>query len=64
MICGGEKVYRDFYSRCDQMYISHVEFEGEADTFFPQINMDEWKIDREEFFPSRDDDTPSWFFRC
>lgn len=63
MICGGEKVYRDFYSRCDQMYISRVDFEGEADTFFPQINMDDWKIDREEFFPSKDDDTPSWTFQ-
>lgn len=39
MIMGGGKVYRDFLHRCDTCYITKIDGEFEADTWF--VNLDE-----------------------
>ena len=63
MICGGAKVYKDFLPKADKMYLSRVDFEGEADTFFPDFNRDEWLLDKDVFYPEKkDSNTPSWTF--
>ena len=62
MVCGGEKVYRDFLSHCDTLYLSNVEYEGKADTFFPEYDSKDWTTTREEFHPEKGD-TPSWTYQ-
>jgi dihydrofolate reductase len=34
----------------DKIYLTKVDFDGEADVFFPQINSNDWKIVEEKFF--------------
>jgi len=64
MICGGAKVYKDFLPKSDRMYLSQVDYEGEADTFFPEFNSSEWLLDKEEFHPAKEESgTPSWTFQ-
>jgi dihydrofolate reductase len=48
-IIGGGSVYRQFMPVADRLYITQIHKKTEADTFFPEINPQEWKeIEREE----------------
>jgi dihydrofolate reductase len=43
-ICGGASIYRQFMPLADKLYLTVVYKDFEADTFFPEINYDEWKL--------------------
>jgi dihydrofolate reductase len=43
-IIGGEKVYRDFLPLTEKIYLTEIEAEIEGDSFFPEINNEQWKI--------------------
>lgn len=43
MICGGASVYKQFLPMADKLYLTYVHASPEGDTFFPEINMSEWK---------------------
>jgi len=63
MICGGAKVYKDFLDAADTMYLSKVDWEGEADTFFPEFDENKWNLKKEDFYPAKNETTPSWSFQ-
>lgn len=42
-IFGGEYVYQMFMPYVQKMYITKIHHEFSGDTFFPEVNMDEWK---------------------
>ncbi len=42
-IIGGGMVYKQFLPLADKLYLTQVHASFEADTFFPEINFDEWK---------------------
>ena len=48
-IIGGGQIYRLFFGKAHRLYITcvHAEF-PEADTFFPNIDLEEWKLVSEE----------------
>lgn len=48
MICGGEEIYKLYLPYAQRIYRTLVEYEGSADTFFPQINLEEWKLISED----------------
>ncbi|MDY2628106.1 MAG: dihydrofolate reductase [Lachnospiraceae bacterium] len=39
-IIGGGQVYWEFLDRCDTVYVTHVEADFEADTWFPDLEAD------------------------
>ncbi len=43
-IMGGGMVYDQFFPFADRLYLTRLDKEFEADTFFPYINFDEWEI--------------------
>lgn len=43
-IIGGGMVYKQFFPLAETLYITHVEKEFEADTFFPEIKEQEWAL--------------------
>lgn len=44
-VIGGESVYRQFLSSCDTAYITKIDHEYDADTFFPDLDaMEEWNL--------------------
>lgn len=46
-IIGGAEVYKQFLEKADELHLTHVDGEFEADTFFPEfLNLD-FKIDSE-----------------
>ncbi len=43
-IIGGGSIYRQFMPYAQKLYITRVHKDFEADTFFPEISPDEWKL--------------------
>jgi dihydrofolate reductase len=43
-IIGGGSIYRQFLPHADKLYITKVHKAFEADTFFPEIPLNEWKL--------------------
>lgn len=54
-IIGGGSIYRQFLPHASKLYITQIHNNFDADTFFPEINYDEWdEISREKFETSGD----------
>ncbi len=51
-IIGGGEIYRQFVNKVDELHITHVDGEFEADTRFPIIDTNIWKVSKEEFIPT------------
>lgn len=44
-IIGGGEIYRQAMPLCTKLYLTEIDIDiTDADTFFPQINRDEWEI--------------------
>ncbi len=43
-IIGGGSIYKQFLPLADKLYITRVHKSFEADTFFPEISLDEWEL--------------------
>jgi dihydrofolate reductase len=43
-VIGGSEIFRLFLPEVDRMYITRIEHEFAADTFFPDVNMAEWTL--------------------
>jgi len=57
-IIGGGSIYNQFMPLADKLYITRVHKDFEADTFFPEISLEDWKLISEE---SVTDDTQNDF---
>jgi dihydrofolate reductase len=44
MIIGGGEIYRQIFDKANRIYLTRVEAEPEADTFFPVIHPNQWKL--------------------
>lgn len=54
-IMGGGSIYRQFLPLADKLYITRVHQDFEADTFFPDIDMNIWKlVDSEDKDPEKE----------
>jgi len=51
-IIGGGSIYRQFMTRADRLYITHVHKKAPADIYFPEIDLNIWKVTEEEEFVS------------
>ena len=53
-VIGGGMIYRQFYPIAGRLYLTIVHEDFEADTFFPEINFNEWEeISRENLFDEK-----------
>ncbi len=45
-VCGGSLIYNFFIENnlIDKLYLTNVDYNGEADKFFPKIDYNNWKI--------------------
>ncbi|MDR6966937.1 dihydrofolate reductase [Flavobacterium arsenatis] len=50
-IIGGGEIYNLGLPFADKIELTKVHAEFEADAFFPEINPNEWKLEKEEFHP-------------
>jgi len=47
-IIGGGSIYKQFMPFANKLYITRVHNDFEADTFFPDISLDEWELISQE----------------
>ncbi len=43
-IIGGAEIYSAFLPYTQKLYITYIDHEFEGDTYFPQINYDQWRM--------------------
>ena len=60
MVIGGAEIYKVALPLATRIYLSQVEYHGDADAFFPQLNFSKWKVVKEEKHPK---DSPPWTFK-
>ncbi len=54
-LVGGESIYREGLEICDKLIISHVDYQGSADCFFPSYQHYQWQ-EVEQFSVARNSD--------
>lgn len=47
-VIGGGSIYEQFLPKSDRLYLTRINKEFEADTFFPFVNFEEWNLVDEE----------------
>jgi len=50
-VAGGGEIYREALPKADKVYLTRVQTAPEADTFFPELEPDEWQLLSDETFP-------------
>lgn len=48
-VIGGGEIYKQSIAIADQLELTRVHHTFEADTFFPEIDLEKWTLDFEEF---------------
>ena len=47
-VIGGRSIYEQTLPIADRLYITHIDATFEGDTYFPEINWDEWRCIKEK----------------
>jgi dihydrofolate reductase len=50
-VAGGGEIYKEALPKADKVYLTRVQTAPEADTFFPELEPDEWQLLSDETFP-------------
>ena len=65
-IMGGAQVYKLAFPYVDRLYLTEVDFDGEADAFLEKIDFSNWDVQEETFFETinkNDKKIPAWTFK-
>ncbi|MBI2522519.1 MAG: dihydrofolate reductase [Bdellovibrio sp.] len=52
LVCGGAQIYSMMLPMCHRLYISHIDYDGEADAFFPPVDFLQYNILEEQAYPA------------
>ncbi|MFZ6024937.1 MAG: dihydrofolate reductase [Bacteroidota bacterium] len=53
-VAGGGEIYRETLPQADKVYLTRVQTAPDADTFFPELEPDEWQLASDETFPKNE----------
>ncbi|MCC7460038.1 MAG: dihydrofolate reductase [Proteobacteria bacterium] len=59
-IVGGEEVYTLALPLIQKLYLTDVDFEGEADAYFPKVDFSEWGLDSEKHVEASEKNPYAW----
>nr|AIA18899.1 Dihydrofolate reductase [uncultured bacterium] len=62
-VCGGAEIYAQSIGIADRMYLTFVDAEVAADTFFPQFNEDKWREAESVYQPADEKNQYSFTFK-
>lgn len=54
MLIGGGELFKQYFVQAEKLYLTEIQTELEGDTFFPQFNWQDWKIEFEQQRPADD----------
>lgn len=49
MLIGGGELFKQYLPKADKLYLTQIQTELGGDTFFPQLNWEEWEIEFDEY---------------
>lgn len=49
VLIGGSELFKQYLPKADKLYLTQIQAEIEGDTFFPELNWNEWKIEYDEY---------------
>ncbi len=52
-VCGGAQIYTMMLPLAHRLYIDHIDFDGEADAFFPEVDFSAYNILEEQAYPAQ-----------
>jgi dihydrofolate reductase len=58
-ITGGAEIYKQYLPITNKIYLSKVDYKGEADTHFPVVDFTQWECQSQEVHPKQDQ-APAW----
>jgi Dihydrofolate reductase len=61
-VIGGGEIYKLLLPYCDNIYLTQIHKDYEADTFFPALDYSDWNIEEEETGFIDDEKTTSYSF--
>lgn len=53
-VIGGGSLFTQLLSKVDTMYLTRIEAQFKADTYFPKYNQKDWKVDEQRFKAHKD----------
>ena len=62
-IIGGGEIYRLFFPLAQTIYLTEVQHQFDADTFFPAFLKEEWETELIDFVPESDKNQHSHYFK-
>jgi len=65
-IMGGAQVYKLAFPFVNKLYLSEVDYDGDADAFLDRIDFSKWKLEEEKYFEEindKDKKIPAWTFK-
>lgn len=62
-VAGGAEIYRLALPRADRLYLTVVHAAIPGDTYFPHLDLREWRLDREERHPADERHAHPFTFR-
>ncbi len=66
-IIGGANIYETLFPYVDKMYLSEVDYEGEADAYLKEIDFSTWDLAQQKNYEAILEDgklkTPAWKFK-
>lgn len=63
MVIGGGEIYRTLFEKAKRIYLTRVEAEPEADTFFPSLNPKEWRLVSQKKYEADEKNTYNYSFQ-
>lgn len=62
MVIGGSEIYSLFMPYTDRIYLSRIDFDGDADTYFREPDWNEWNLKEEVDHPATENQL-GWRFQ-
>ena len=62
-VIGGASIYRQFLAFADKLYMTYIDHEFDADIFFPEFDLDEWELVKQEKGLKDKDNDYDYYFR-
>jgi dihydrofolate reductase len=62
-IIGGGEIFRQTIDLWDKLYYTEIHMNPDGDTFFPEINWNEWTLVEKNFHPQKDGDDSDCTFK-
>lgn len=63
MVIGGGEIYKTFFEKARRIYLTRVEAEPDADTFFPTIHPNEWHLVNQQNYEADEKNAYNYSFQ-